>query len=177
VPLLTETTIAGALGLTYSTPKLTHAVTAIGPADLDLTLSSTAPETGIWAVISDVDENGTPHPLSVGRLSTAYPGIDPAKSRTDPQGDIVQPYGDYSNRDPATPGVARGYHVEFWPIGNRFRAGHRIRLDIVGQSLLSLPGVPALNTIDVGGPSGARLIFPQAPGSDLAAALGGSTAP
>jgi uncharacterized protein len=171
VPILTESTISGALGLTYTTPKLGSDVTAIGPAGLDVTLSSTAPETGIWAVISDVDEAGAPHPLTVGRLSTAYPGVDLAKSRVDGSGDVVQPYGDYSNRDPAPLGTARSYHVEFWPIGNRFRAGHRIRLDIVGQSLLSLPGIPAVNTIDVGGPNGARLLFPQAPGSSLAAAL------
>ena len=29
---------------------------------------------------------------------------------------------------PSPPGQARDYHVEFWPIGNRFERGHRIRL-------------------------------------------------
>ena len=135
-------------------------------------LRTTAPSTAIWAVVSDVSEDGTPHPLAVGRLNTDFPGVDDAQSRHDPAtGEVVQPYGDYSKRQPATPGVERNYSVEFWPIGNRFRAGHRIRLDIVGAAAWSLPTAPGLNTIRVGGTDGARLLFPVLPGSDLRAAL------
>ena len=68
-------------------------------------------------------------------------------------------------------GIPRLYHVEFWPIGNRFEAGHRIRLDVVGASGASKPSAPAVNTIEVGGTSGSRLLFPVLPGSGLAAAL------
>ncbi len=174
LPILTDTTLAGALGLTYTTPKLTRDVWSAGPASLELKLRSTAPETGVWAVISDVDTNSTPHPLAVGRLSTAYPDVIASRSLTR-DGTVVQPYGDYAARKPATPGVERAYKVELWPVGNRFRAGHRIRLDIVGQSLLSLPTAPALNTIKVGGTDGARLLLPVLPGSDLTAALPAAT--
>ena len=145
-----------------------------GPASLELRLSSTAPETGIWAVISDVSPDGTPHPVASGRLHTAYPGIDRRRSLKDPRtGDIVQPYGGYDRPDPAAIGQERLYRVEFWPIGNRFKAGHRIRLHIVGISGASQPDAPAVNTIRVGGPQGARLLFPVLPGSDLGRALRG----
>jgi predicted acyl esterase len=166
-------TLSEPTGLSYTTAPLKAPVDAAGPMDLDVHLSTTAPDTAIWAVVCDVSPDGIAHPLTVGRLSTSYPSIDPSRSLTDPAtGAIVQPYGDYSTADPATPGTSRLYHVEFWPVGNRFEAGHRIRLDIVGQSTASKPDAPAANTIEVGGANGARLMFPVLPGSDLPAALG-----
>jgi predicted acyl esterase len=171
-PPLTEMTLTEPIGLSFTTKALSTPVMAAGPLDLDVRLSSTALETPIWAVVSDVSLDYVAHPLMAGRLLSSYPGIDRGKSLVDPQsGDVVQPYGDYSQADPAAPGRSRLYHVEFWPIGNRFKAGHRIRLDIVGQSAASRPGVPALNTVEVGGASGSRLLFPVLPGSDLRAAL------
>lgn len=173
LPPLTDMTIAEPLGLSYTSAPLTADVLAAGPAILELRLASTAPATGIWAVVSDVSPDGTPHPVAAGRLNTAFPGIDESRSLTDPEtGEIVQPYGRYDRRDEAAPGATRLYRVELWPIGNRFRAGHRLRLHIVGQSLASLPGAPALNTVTLG-PAGSRLLLPVLPGSDLAAALGG----
>ena len=171
-PPLTEMTLTEPVGLSYTTRALATPVLAAGPLDLDLRLSSTAPETAIWAVVSDVSRDGVAHPLMAGRLLSSYPRIDRSRSLIDPRtGVVVQPYGVYSDASPAPIGTQRLYHVEFWPIGNRFEAGHRIRLDIVGASAASKPGAPALNTIQVGGTDGSRLLFPVLPGSDLGAAL------
>lgn len=171
-PPLTEMTLAEPVGLSYTTRPLATPVVAAGPLDLDLRLSSTAPETAIWAVVSDVSPDGVAHPLTVGRLLSSYPRIDRSRSLIDPQtGAVVEPYGIYSAASPAPIGAQRLYHVEFWPIGNRYEAGDRIRLDIVGASAASKPGAPAVNTIQVGGADGARLLFPILPGSDLGAAL------
>jgi predicted acyl esterase len=105
-------------------------------------------------------------------VSTNYPGIDRRRSLKDPRtGAIVQPYGRYDQPDPAAIGQERLYRVEFWPIGNRFKAGHRIRLHILGISGASKPDVPAVNTIRVGGPQGARLLLPVLPGSESRRAL------
>lgn len=172
VPALGDMTLAEPLGLSYTTEPLTQDVLAAGPASLEVRLASTAAQTGIWAVISDVSPDGTPHPVASGRLNSDFPGVDDAKSLKDTGGNIVQPYGTYDNRQPATPGQERLYRVELWPIGNRFKAGHRIRLHILGQSAASLPGAPALNTVGIGGPEGSRLLFPVLPESDLGAALG-----
>jgi len=72
-------------------------------------------------------------------------------------------YGVYDHKTPAAPGQERLYRIEFWPIGNRFRRGHRLRLHVLGTSAASLPGAPAVNTIRVGGHDGSRLLFPCCP--------------
>jgi predicted acyl esterase len=166
VPSLTEMTLAEPLGLSYTTRPFATDVLSAGPASLELRMSSTAPETGIWAVLSDVWPDGTAHPVAGGRLLSSYPDIDRRRSLRDPRtGAIVQPYGVYDHKTPAAPGEERLYRVEFWPIGNRFKRGHRLRLHVLGASAASLPGAPAVNTIRVGGRDGSRLLFPVLPGS------------
>lgn len=170
LPVLTDMTLAEPLGLSYTTRPLARDVLSAGPGSLEVRLASTAPTAAIWAVVSDVGPDGVAHAVATGRLSTDYPAIDRRRSLTDPRtGDVVQPYGAYDRRTPATPGRLRTYHVELWPIGNRFRAGHRVRLHLVGASLASLPGLPGLATVDVGA---SRLLLPVLPGSDLRRALG-----
>ncbi len=172
LPILTDMTLAEPLGLSYTTKPFASDVLSAGPASLELRLSSTAPETGIWTVISDVDSDGTPHPVASGRLSTAYPGVDGERSLRDPEsGAIVQPYGDYSAKSPATPGQERLYRIELWPIGDRFKAGHRLRVHVLGASAASAPQTPTVNTVRVGAGSGSRLLLPVLPGSDLGQAL------
>lgn len=172
VPLLTETTLAEPLGLSYTSRPFSSAVLSAGPLCLEMLMSSTAPESDIWAVVSDVSPDGAAHPVATGRLRTSYPYLDPAKSLTDPvTGDIVQPYGIFAEKTPAQIGERRRYFVEFWPIGNRFKAGHRVRLDIFGVSAASTPAGLAINTVAMGGPAGSRLLFPVLPGSSLAEAL------
>jgi uncharacterized protein len=170
-PLLTDMTLADLVGLTYTTAPLTDDVVSAGPLALRVTLSTTTPGTGIWAVLSDVGPNGVGHPLTVGRLNTDFPNVIEAKSFKDAQGRIVQPFGDFATASPAKPLAFRPYHVEFWPVGNVFEKGHRIRVTIVGASAASRPSLPGVNTIRVGGPDGAQLLVPALPGSNLAAAL------
>ncbi|MBM7518435.1 CocE/NonD family hydrolase [Nocardioides nitrophenolicus] len=174
LPLLAQTNLAGidgVTGLTYTTDTLTADVDLAGPLALDLALATTTPGSGIWAVLSDVAPDGTSNPLTVGRLSTSFPGLVPGRSLSDDQGRVVQPYGDYTHRSLAPVGQFRRYQVELWPVGNRFRAGHRIRIQLVGTSAASLPSLPGLHTIRLGGTGGAVLRVPVLPGSDLGAAL------
>lgn len=168
LPLLTQDNLAGLTGLTFTTPALTNPVDLAGPLSLELPLSTTTPGSAIWAVLSDVAPDGSSHPLTVGRLSTSYPGVVGGKSLVDGSGTIVQPYGDYSHPSPAGLLQWRDYRVELWPVGNRFEAGHRIRLSLVGSSLASPLAPPALHSVRVGGPAGARLLVPVLPGTELA---------
>jgi predicted acyl esterase len=172
LPLLTEMTVSEGVGLTYTTAPLGADVLSAGPASLEIPLASTALETGIWVVLSDVSPDGVAHPLTAGRLLSSFPHVDEAKSRRDHTGRIVQPYGDFGQKAYALPGARRLYRVELWPVGNRFRAGHRLRVQIVGASAASPLGLPALNSVLVGSGSGARLLLPVLPGSNLPAALG-----
>jgi predicted acyl esterase len=70
----------------------------------------------------------------------------------------------------AVPGTTREYHVEFWPVGNRFLAGHRVRLYLTGVPSYMVP-TPDLNVVSVGGDTPSRLLLPILPGSDLATAI------
>jgi predicted acyl esterase len=163
-PVLSDMTVAQQLGRSYTTKPLRHALLSAGPASFEVRLATTAPQTSIWAVVSDVWPDGTPHPVAAGRLNSDFPDIDPDRSLRDPRtGAIVQPYGRYDRRRPATPGQARRYRVELWPVGNRFRAGHRIRLTVLGASGASLPSAPGVDSITVGGRSGSRLLLPVLP--------------
>jgi hypothetical protein len=170
-PALTDMTIPEPLGLSYTTAPLAADVVSAGPASLEIELASTAPVTDIWAVVSDVAPNGSANPVAVGRLRTAYPRIDLARSRIDPAtGSVVQPYGMFDRAEPAGIGEFRRYFVEFWPIGNRFKQGHRVRLHLLGVSLYYLStSVPAINSVRTGG---SRLLLPSLPGGDFASALG-----
>lgn len=170
VPALSRMALTEPLSLTYTTPPLREDVLVAGPASLEVRLASTAPETAIWAVISDVAPNGDAHPVGLGRLSIAYPDINRRRSLVR-DGEVVQPHGVYARKQPARVGEERLYRVEIWPIGNRFAAGHRLRLQITGASALSMPSLPALNTVRVGPGSGSRLLLPVLPESDLGAAL------
>jgi len=171
IPILTEMTLADVVGLTYTSAPLTGDIASAGPLALRVPLATSTPGTGIWAVLSDVSPDGVGHPLTAGRLNTDFPGVDESRSFKDPDGRIVQPFGDFSAATPAKPSTFRPYQVEFWPVGNVFEKGHRIRVTIVGASAASRPSLPALNQIRVGGPDGAELLVPALPGSDLATAL------
>jgi putative CocE/NonD family hydrolase len=170
-PLLTDMTLAEPQGLSYTTAPFAAPVESAGPASVELVLSSTAPESDLYAVLSDVWPDGSAHPMAAGRLKSGYPGVDVSRSLVDPAGNIVQPYGIYDVVDPAEVGEERRYHVELWPIGNRFETGHRLRLHVIGVSGASQPGLPALHTVRLGD-GASRLLFPVLPGSDVLTALG-----
>ena len=131
------------------------------------------PRPAIWAVISDVDEGDTPHPLAVGRLNTRLPRSRRANAPAaiPRAATIVQPYGDYTNRRPALPGEERELRGRVLagrqplPHGTPDPARHRRRRGDLA------PGHPGGQHDPLGGADGARLLFPVLPGSDLRAAL------
>jgi predicted acyl esterase len=164
-PLISKINGADAASNTFTTPTLTQDIETAGPASLEVYLSSTAPETDIHAVIADVHPNGDAYPLSQGRLRTSFPNVDNARSVKDGNGNVVQPFNDFSAKQFQAPLVPRRYQVEFWPIGNRFQAGHRLRLYIMGTSPLMLPPLPGSNTVWMGTNMPSRLLLPVLPGS------------
>lgn len=163
------------LGLAYTTEPFATDVVMAGPASLELALTQVVPESDLWVVLSDVWPDGSAHPVATGRLRTTYPDIDPERSRRDETGAVVQPYNVLSHKRLVAPGTEHRYFVELWPIGNRFQAGHRLRLHVVGASLFSVPTTPGVNLVHLGGERGSVLRVPVLPGSDLPAALGATT--
>ena len=168
---LTHMNNAEPLGLSYTTGPLAEDVVAAGPASLELVLTSATPETDLYAVISDVWLDGSAHPMAVGRLRSSFPDLVPGRSRTS-DGAVIQPYNDFAETREIAPGTEHRYFVEFWPIGNRFQAGHRIRLHMIGASGYHMPTTVAPNLVRVGGADGGSILrLPVLPGSDLAGAL------
>ena len=80
---LHDTNISQRLGRSYTTAPLRHDMLSAGPAALDVRLSSTAPQTNIWAVVSDVWPDGTPHPMApAGSTATSRGSIRSARCAT-----------------------------------------------------------------------------------------------
>jgi predicted acyl esterase len=160
LPALTNMQLTEPSSLTYTTAPLPRAINAVGPASLDGYASSTAPFTDLVAVLADVSPDGSAEPVAQGQLRTAYPYIERSRSLEDPEGDIVEPYPDFSGVTPALPGTTRRYHVEILPIGNHFAAGDRLRLYVVGTSVAMEAAPPAANSLSIGGTTPSKLLFP-----------------
>lgn len=161
VPFLTQMDTVEPLALTYTTPPLTEPLLAVGPASLDLFAATTSPGTDYVAVLADVAPDGAARAVGAGRLNSAFPGVIKSRSLLDPAtGAFVQPYGDYSHLANPAPGKMTPYHVEFWPLGNEFGKGHRLRVYLVGTPATQHPALPALNFVGVGGATASRLMLP-----------------
>ncbi len=92
------------LALTYTTPVFAQDVDVVGPASLDVFVTTLLPEADLYAVIADVWPDGFAHPVGIGRLRTSFPSIVAKRSLTDANGEVVQPYPDHSANTPAAPG-------------------------------------------------------------------------
>lgn len=171
LPFLTELGLMAPLSLTYTTAPLQQDVDVVGPAALTIHASTLLPEADLMAVLADVWPDGSAHAVGIGRLRTSFPNLVEARTIRDERGEIVQPYADHSGKQYALPGSWREYHVEFWPIGNRFGEGHRMRLYLMGAPAYELATINLIS-VRVGGDTPSRLQVPVLPGSDLQAALG-----
>ena len=164
------------IGLSYTTPALDRDVTVAGPASLEIALTASALETDIYALITDVWPDGTVHPIALGRLRSSYPDIVKERSRT-ADGVIVQPYNHLFEKRFVTPGSEHRYNVEFFPIGNRFKQGHRLRLHIIGNAVTNQQTTPGPNLVRVGGSDGGSILrIPVIDGSFTSPASGTSPA-
>lgn len=97
--------------LTYTTAPLERDVEAIGPVELVLRVSSSAPDTDFTGALVDV------HPD--GRAELLTDGIVRARWR-----------GSRSEAAPLAPGEVVELRIDLGATANRFRAGHRIRVEV-----------------------------------------------
>jgi len=97
--------------LTYTTPPLDEDVDVVGPLRLMLYVSSSAIDTDFVGRLSDVFPDGRALHLQNGILRARYRNLS-----GEPQ--------------PLIPDLVYLLEIDMWATANRFRAGHRIRLDI-----------------------------------------------
>ena len=97
--------------LIYTTDPLEQDLDVAGPLRMVLYASSSAVDTDFVARLTDVFPDGRAIQLQTGALRTRY---------RDPQG------------EPSflEPGRVYRLEIEMWPTANRFKAGHRLRVDI-----------------------------------------------
>jgi hypothetical protein len=131
--------------LTYTTPRLTHDAEFLGSGSANLWMSSTAPDTTVQVMISEIRPDGQESFVADGWLRLSQRKLDQRAStvlrpvQTDLLADV----------EPLTPGVPVLARLQIEPFDHVFRAGSAIRLsiDAPASSLVPLP-VPATNTVE-----------------------------
>ncbi len=115
--------------LRYQTAPLPAEVTSVGPVTLTLTLSSTAIDTYVVARLSDIAPDGTRTKLAWGWLRASHRTVDEARSNPT---EIVHDHTAAAARQliPGEPTILR---FSLTAIANRFRAGHRIELEVTSR--------------------------------------------
>jgi hypothetical protein len=135
--------------LVYTSGPLEDDLAVLGPASADLWLDSTAPDTDVQVLVTEVRPDGQETYVQAGWLRASHRKLDAARSTP------TRPFHTHQMSDtellpPATPA---GLRVEIRPFGHVFRRGSRVRLFIEAPprttglwSLDSLPG-PAVNRV------------------------------
>jgi predicted acyl esterase len=110
----------------YTTAPLTRDVVTVGPASLDLWLSSTSTDTDLQATISEIRPDGLEMYLARGWLRASHRKLDRALSTP------TRPYQTHLATDvqPLMPGAPTYMRVEIFPFTHTFRKGSRIRVRI-----------------------------------------------
>lgn len=97
--------------LTYSTPPLSDDLDVVGPLRMILYASSSAVDTDFAARLTDVFPDGRAIQLQNGVLRARYRNLD-------------------GEPELLEPGRIYRFEVDMWATANRFKAGHRLRVDV-----------------------------------------------
>ena len=121
--------------LTFTTTPLEHDLEIAGPIKLVLYASSTARDTDFFVKLSDQfpqsaeDRAKLANPafevVTRGWLRASHRALDPARSTE------MEPYHTHDNPQPLNPGEVYKFEISLEPQAYRFKAGHRVRLEIV----------------------------------------------
>ncbi|MCU1590787.1 MAG: hypothetical protein JWP11_2043 [Frankiales bacterium] len=159
--------------LHWTSAPLTSDETLLGPASMDLWLSSTAPDTDLQVTLTEVRPDGQEMYLQKGWLKVSQRALDASRSTA------LRPYQTHQQADVAmlTPGAPVLARVEIFPFGAVLHKGSRIRAWV--EAPTELPElwafadypVNAVNTVlhDATHPS--RLVLPVVPNDPAPHAL------
>ncbi len=122
----------------YLTPPLPEDLEVIGPGALYFYASIDQYDTSWIIKLFDVDENGSEVlRLGTNYLKASHRAVDESKSQP------YAPWHPHTSSDPVVPGEIYEYAVELLPMGHVFKAGHRIKLEIVS---IESPKDPEMQT-------------------------------
>ncbi len=121
--------------LTFTSAPLAADLEIAGPIKLELFASSSARDTDFFVKISDQfpqspeDRGRGLNPFAEvvtrGWLRASHRAIDPAKSTE------MEPFHPHDREEPIEPGRVYKFEISLEPMAYLFRAGHRLRLEIV----------------------------------------------
>jgi predicted acyl esterase len=124
-------------GVTFSTAPLPADAEIVGPVKAKLFLSSTTPDTDIFATVCAFDPDGqemtfiaAPEPkapVTQGWLRVSQRRLDPQRSTE------YLPYYPHDERQPLVPGEIYQVDLEIWPMGLWLPRGSRLTLTIQGK--------------------------------------------
>ncbi|HMD47138.1 MAG TPA: CocE/NonD family hydrolase [Acidimicrobiales bacterium] len=117
--------VTGTTGLGFVTAPLPHDLVVLGPASLDLWLSSSAPDTDLQVTVSEVRPDGRELYVQSGFLRASDRALSPASTATDP----VPTYAP-STAHTLPAGRFTLVRVPIDPVAYAFRAGSRLRISI-----------------------------------------------
>jgi predicted acyl esterase len=152
----------------FTTAPFTKDTLLLGTASLDLWLASTAPDTDLEVMLTEIRPDGREQYVSKGWLRASHRKEDPAQSTP------LRPYQTHQLADaqPLVPGTATAMRVEVFPFAQLFRPGTRLRVTVEAPNLApelwgfaALP-LPAQNSVltDAAHPSSLALpVVPLAP--------------
>jgi predicted acyl esterase len=126
----------------FTTAPFTKNTLLLGTASLDLWMSSTAPDTDLEVMITEV-RGGKEQYVSKGWLRASHRKLNPSLSTP------LRPYQTHQLADvqPLAPGQPTFMRVEVFPFAQLFRAGTRLRVTVEAPNLApELWGFAALPT-------------------------------
>lgn len=139
----------------FETPVLESDKVLAGPASVDLTVSSTAPDTDFQVTMTEIRPDGQEMFVQQGWLRASHRELDPQQSTE------LRPFQTHVLEDSKllVPGQPTEVRIELFPFAHTFRAGSKLRIyieaphvkpDLWGFALLP---IPATNTIHTGASS------------------------
>jgi uncharacterized protein len=107
------------------TRPLAEDLSVIGPGAFYFYAAIDQDDTNWIVKLFDVDENGA-EALQLGTvyLKASHRAVDESKSKP------YAPWHPHTSAEPVIPGKIYEYAIELLPLGNVFKAGHRIKLEI-----------------------------------------------
>jgi uncharacterized protein len=108
--------------LTWDSAPLAEVLDMIGPIELQLDATCTAPDTAFFAILQDLDLNGKETNVTAGYLRAGLRAVDEAASTSG------APVIDCRKFEAVPIEETVRYRIPLVPNARRFKAGHRIRL-------------------------------------------------
>jgi predicted acyl esterase len=152
----------------FTSEPLAEDLAVLGSGSVDLELSSTAPDTDLEVMLTEVRPDGQEVYVQRGWLRASHRKLDPERTTE------TRPYQTHRQEDVEllTPGSPASMRVELFPMGHVFRAGSKLRIWVEAPAAISglwgflaLPA-PAQNTIFHSAAQPSSLALPVAPGVD-----------